>query len=139
VPISGFAVGTTFIKRSFNTAIDTGNGGGFEFPRWALDRYFAQVPHATWNATHNTYVFPCDNLPPVLPDVVFGVGNSAKITIPGRVIQYLYISKEANICCTKIRAGGDETVGWGRYILEDLYVVFDYGNKRVGIADKASF
>ncbi|KAL5316994.1 hypothetical protein ACEPPN_016046 [Leptodophora sp. 'Broadleaf-Isolate-01'] len=119
--------------------IDTRGGGSLEFPRWALDRYFAQIPNSTWNAARNTYQFPCHTVKHPLPDIVFGVGDSAKITIPGTALRHGPFNSTMNQCGTFIAAGPDDQVLWAKNVMENLYVVFDYGNRRVGFADKASF
>ncbi|KAG4435629.1 hypothetical protein IFR05_008876 [Cadophora sp. M221] len=139
VSISGFAVGTTFIKRSFNTLVDTGGVATLQFPRWAIDRYFAQVPNSTWNEARNSYQFPCDNVKYPLPDIVFGVGDSVKLTIPGKNLEHVLFNSALNQCGTYITAGSDDQVLWAKKVIENLYVVFDYGNRRMGFANKVSF
>ncbi|CZT01112.1 uncharacterized protein RCO7_02782 [Rhynchosporium graminicola] len=132
VSISGIVVGGTFIKGSFNVIIDTGNRYGFEIPRWALDRHFGQIPDISWDSYWTTYTFPCDY---PLPDLVLGVGDTGSVRIPGFIIETFKEDKKANLCRTNLHEGG----GWGKHIVELLFVVFDYGNKRVGLAQKSSY
>ncbi|XMA16741.1 hypothetical protein WAI453_009532 [Rhynchosporium graminicola] len=132
VSISGIVVGGTFIKGSFNVIIDTGNRYGFEIPRWALDRHFGQIPDISWDSYWTTYTFPCDY---PLPDLVLGVGDTGSVRIPGFIIETFKEDKKANLCRINLHEGG----GWGKHIVELLFVVFDYGNKRVGLAQKSSY
>ncbi|CZT43447.1 uncharacterized protein RSE6_03491 [Rhynchosporium secalis] len=132
VSISGIVVGGTFIKGSFNVIIDTGNRYGFEIPRWALDRYFGQIPDTSSNSYWTTYTFPCDY---PLPDLVLGVGDTGSVRIPGFIIETFKEDEKANLCRTNLHEGG----GWGKHIVELLFVGFDYGNKRVGLAQKSSY
>ncbi|CZT09967.1 uncharacterized protein RAG0_14566 [Rhynchosporium agropyri] len=132
VSISGIVVWGTFIKGSFNVIIDIGNRYGFEIPRWALDRYFGQIPDISWNSYWTTYTFPCDY---PLPDLVLGVGDTGSVRIPGFIIETFKEDEKANLCRTNLHEGG----GWGKHIVELLFVVFDYGNKRLGLAQKSSY
>ncbi|KAL2060843.1 hypothetical protein VTL71DRAFT_8895 [Oculimacula yallundae] len=50
-------------------------------------------------------------------------------------IHYTKEDEKANLCRSNLHEGG----GWGKNIIELLFVVFDYGNKRVGLAEKASY
>lgn len=137
-PISGFAVGSTFIKNSFNVLLDTGNPDGLSFPRWAVDRYFAQIPNTTWQETSSTYSFPCGQKMN-FPDIVFGVGDSFKAVIPGGVMGLYWFDQKKNLCVGAMRSvKNGEKAGWGKLIIQNLYVVFDYGNKRVGFANKST-
>jgi hypothetical protein len=59
--------------------VDTGGVSAMYFPRWAIDAYFKQIPGAVWNATWNSYSFPCSAK---LVDVVFGTPDNVKLRIP---------------------------------------------------------
>lgn len=132
VPISGIVIRSTFVKLSFNVLIDTGNRNGFEIPRWALDRYFGQIPDVVWNDYWSTYYFPCNH---PLPDLILGVGDTGKVRISGRAIEIFEEDARGDRCRCNLHEGG----GWGKQIIELLFVVFDYGNRRVGLAEKSSY
>jgi len=134
--ISGFAVGTVFIKRSWIAFLDTGNPMALQFPHWALERYYEQIPNSAWNETYKRYQFPCPGK--TMPDIVFGVGDSFKGVIPGNLIQYYLLDGPRNICLGDIYATKDgDTVLWGKLIIQNFYVVHDYKNRRVGFANKS--
>lgn len=132
IPISGVLIGKTFWKLSFNVLIDTGNPDSLEISRWALDYHSAQIPHAIWISDVGTYSFPCD-FP--LPDLILGVGDPGRVRIRGNFTETFKVDENANICRSNLHDGS----AWGKNIIELLFVVFDYGNRRVGLAQKSSY
>ncbi|KAE8447170.1 hypothetical protein EG329_011001 [Mollisiaceae sp. DMI_Dod_QoI] len=133
ISIDGIGIGSgAYHQAPFDVIFDTG-GDGLVFPRWAMDAYFAQVPNSTWDSGINTYLFSCD--PAVrakLPSITFGIGDNYRGVIPADHIHVGLLHD--NVCFTSLRAG--DRAFWGTSIIASQFVVFDYGNKRMGFAHK---
>ncbi|KAH6684605.1 aspartic peptidase domain-containing protein [Halenospora varia] len=141
VGISGWAVGTTFWRNSFRIIIDTADKGPMRVPRWALDNYFQWVSNnITWSEKHQTYQFPCKTQ---LKDVVWGIGDQEKRGISWQDLVKYYVDGTGPDawCISDLRGGfsmdnGQELYFWGRMIQRTVFLVFDYGNRRIGFGDK---
>lgn len=110
-------------------------------PRWALDNYFQWVSNnITWSEKHQTYQFPCKTQ---LKDVVWGIGDQEKRGIAWQDLVKYYVDGTGPDawCISDLRGGfnmdnGQELYFWGRMIQRTVFLVFDYGNRRIGFGDK---
>ncbi|KAH6684606.1 aspartic peptidase domain-containing protein [Halenospora varia] len=145
-PISGIAIGTTFFRGEFRVMMDTGDPGwGFKIPRWAVDEYFKALfpgkglDSLVWNEQHSTYQIPCATQ---LIDIVWGVGLEEKRGIGWKDLKKYYIqgvSTEWCLCDVSSEHGmdnGKEIYHWPQWVQKRNYMVYDYGNRRVGFGGK---
>ncbi|KAK5661333.1 hypothetical protein OQA88_11228 [Cercophora sp. LCS_1] len=94
-------------------------------------KYYGAVEGA--NNTMSYWTFPCDA---ELPDFEMGFGNWS-MTIPGHYVNYTYID-EWDTCMGGIQsARGQPFSILGDIFLKAVYIVFDFGHARVGLAEKA--
>lgn len=101
-------------------------------PEKIVASYYAKVAGAAFSPESDGYIFPCTSK---LPDFSFGVGQGM-ITIPGA---YLAVepSLDDSTCYGGIQR--DTEIGFpifGDMALKCAFVVFDYGNSRLGFAKK---
>jgi hypothetical protein len=133
VRISGIATGTTFHQGDFDVTVDTGGIGSIELPRWAVDLYFAQFSGTTWDESWRTYRYPCAT---ALTDLVFGVGDDYKGVIKKEKLRWAIVDATKDICVSYIIAGRGEGLGWNKVFIQNQFLIFDYGNRRLGFANK---
>lgn len=126
--------------------MDTGDPGwGFKIPRWAVDEYFKALfpgkglDSLVWNEQHSTYQIPCATQ---LIDIVWGVGLEEKRGIGWKDLKKYYIqgvSTEWCLCDVSSEHGmdnGKEIYHWPQWVQKRNYMVYDYGNRRVGFGGK---
>ncbi|KAI1288831.1 secreted aspartic proteinase precursor [Xylaria venustula] len=120
--MSGYGVGnSTFKSAQFNGIADTGTTLAM-LPTQAVKDYYAAVSGAKVDPFQGGYVFPCSAK---LPNFVLGIGD-AKITIPGKYINYAPTDKSGKTCFGGIQS--DEDIGFsiiGDVALKAAFVVFD--------------
>ncbi|KAI0837714.1 secreted aspartic proteinase precursor [Hypoxylon sp. FL0890] len=133
--VSGYGIGNTTFKASpFQGIADTGTTLAM-LPAQIVQAYYKKVCCAKLDQTQGGYVFPCTAK---LPNFVFGVG-SAKISIPGKFINYAPADQSGQTCFGGIQS--DESIGFsilGDIALKAAFVVFDASSKtpRLGWANK---
>jgi Eukaryotic aspartyl protease len=131
--MSGMQAGSSgFIATNFDIIVDTGTNGG-NVPRWVADEYFTNFPGSSFNSDWGTYQYPCSQQ---LIDLSFEAGGQL-LTIPASYLGNGCINSACNICISQLFTTTG-TALWGRPFLEALFVVFDWGNGKVGFAKKAS-
>lgn len=133
VEVQGIGAGyddSAFKPYQFQVAFDTGTGGG-SISRTIADLYWSQVPNSVWDDGWDNYLYPCDQ---TLPDFVVQLADGNKVGIPSTG---LYSQTGDNgMCVTMLAiADGDDTL-WGQAWIEKWFVIFDWGNNRLGVANK---
>ncbi|KAK3382059.1 aspartic peptidase domain-containing protein [Lasiosphaeria ovina] len=96
--------------------------------------YYKQVDGARYEGTQGGYIFACSA---TLPDFVFAVGNNARITVPGKYINYAPTDSSGTTCFGGIQK--DIGIGFsifGDVALKAAFVVFDGPNQQLGWAAK---
>ena len=128
------ANGTFTSFDDWNVTMDTGTGGS-TIPRNVAEAYFAQVDGSIFDKGRSTFIFPCSSK---LVDFTFGIGDF-RGTIPADALQTGAVD-DGDMCLSKIHVagGGSSAPIWGQSFIEQLFVVFDWGNARVGFAKKRS-
>ncbi|CZR55338.1 uncharacterized protein PAC_05225 [Phialocephala subalpina] len=129
VSIDGLYIGQ-FYHWLFKVVLDTGKPR-MQFPRWALDRYFQDVPNSAWNEDKHTYEYPCQTK---LKSFRFGIGGSYYWVHPRW--RYIHHVRGGDTCVWGSLEVCDDLCIWGLPVIEDHFVVFDYGKRRVGFAKK---
>lgn len=130
--VTGFQIGSggRFNSLIFPAIADTGTSL-LLLPDSIRNAYYAQVRGAGFDSYWGAVVFPCGSF---LPDFRFGQG-SYRGFIPGRYMNYGQIN--ATHCFGGIQSsGGFSFAIFGDIALKAQFVVFDYGNKRLGFANK---
>lgn len=129
----GFSVGNgTFNSTAVRGIADTGTTL-LLLPPAVAKAYYSKVSGARFDSRQGGYVFSCKA---TLPDYTFGVGN-AKITIPGRYINFAPVDQTETSCYGGIQE--DSGIGFAIYgdiALKAAFVVFDAGNTTLGWASK---
>ncbi|TRX96325.1 hypothetical protein FHL15_002597 [Xylaria flabelliformis] len=104
-------------------------------PDEVVDAYYQQVDGAQNDQQQGGYVFPCDA---DLPDLTFTPGD-AKITIPGKFINYAPADDSGSSCFGGLQSDGGQGISiFGDIALKAAFVVFDQsqGSPRLGWANK---
>jgi aspergillopepsin I len=129
---SGYSIG----KGAFNSTVtqvfvDTGSNLVL-LPQSMTDRYYAQVKGA-WQQTNGFWMFPCAA---TMPTFTFGIGNS-RLTVGPKNMVFLNLDDGVNCLGAIQQTEEDSYVLIGAPWLEGLFVVLDYGAKRIGFAARA--
>ncbi|KHN95535.1 aspartyl protease [Metarhizium album ARSEF 1941] len=132
---TGYAVGNgSFDATAFKGTADTGTSL-LVLPLPAAGTYWAAVPGAQRTSLPNNagyvWLFPCDA---ALPDFVFGVGPSGRITVPGKDINFGVNDGLTCIGGIGYYSGLNGLAIFGDVALKSAFVVFDDGNNRLGWA-----
>jgi aspergillopepsin I len=134
INVQGIAAGyndADLFRVNFQVAVDTGSGGG-SISREIADYYWRKVPNSVWSDAWQNYLYPCGQ---TLPDFVIQLADGKKVGIPDAGLRW---KGENGMCATKLAIGKDNDVLWGQRFIEMYFVVFDWGNARVGMAKKSS-
>jgi len=134
IQVQGVAAGyddAQLYKKQFTVLVDTGSGGG-SISRAVADLYWRSVPNAVWSDAWDNYLYPCGQ---TLPDFVILLPDGHKVGIP---IEGLRWKGENGMCATILAIGDSDDVLWGQAFIEKYFVVFDWGNARVGLGKKSS-
>jgi aspergillopepsin I len=115
----------------FQVLVDTGTGGG-TISRAVADLYWRGVPNSVWSDAWDNYLYPCNQ---TLPDFVIKLADGTKVGIPDEGLRW---KGENGMCATNLAIGDSNDTLWGQHWIERYFVVFDWGNARVGLAKKAS-
>lgn len=89
------------------------------------------MPNSVWDDAWDNYLYPCSQ---TLPDFVVQLADGNRVGIPSAG---LYSKTGDNgMCVTMLAiADGDDTL-WGQAWIEKWFVIFDWGNNRLGVANK---
>ena len=128
---SGYQVGTgTFKKTSIPAIVDTGTTL-LLVPSSIVKAYYSGVKGAYFDPYEGMYTFPCSAS---LPNFTFGVGSYRGV-VPGSYINYGNAGLKR--CYGGIQSSdGLDVAIFGDILLKAQYVVFDYGKKQLGFANK---
>ncbi|KAL2138427.1 hypothetical protein VTI28DRAFT_6791 [Corynascus sepedonium] len=135
IEVQGVGAGyddANFHNKKFEVVVDTGTGGG-TISRAVADLYWRGVPNAKWDDGWDNYLYPCDQ---ILPDFVIQLADGRKIGIPDEALRW---KGENGWCATVLAVGGEDNTLWGGNWIQNFFVVFDWGNSRVGFARKSSY
>ncbi|KAH8701542.1 aspartic peptidase domain-containing protein [Talaromyces proteolyticus] len=118
---------------TMTVVFDTGTGGG-SISREIADLYWSQVPSSQWNDGWNNYLYPCNQ---TLPDFVIQLADGNKVGIPSDGLFSKAADDGSGLCATMLAiADGNDTL-WGQAWIEKFFVIFDWGNRRLGVANKS--
>ncbi|KAK6357698.1 Type I transmembrane sorting receptor [Orbilia javanica] len=102
--------------------------------------YYSQVSGASYRSDMGAWVYPCtSDSSSSMPTISVPVGNNW-IDVPGKYMTYAYANSAGTMCFGGLQSLGDtSTLPWiyGDVFFKGVYSVFDYGNKRFGIAQKS--
>ncbi|RDW85865.1 hypothetical protein BP5796_04190 [Coleophoma crateriformis] len=129
--VSGFSIGQGAKNSTIIDAVaDTGTSL-LLLPISIVKAYYAQIAGSSYSTNYGAYVYPCSITP---PDFNFYIG-SAKQTVPGRYMNYGYISNTQ--CYGGIQSQGTLMFSlFGDIALKAQFVVFDASVPRIGWANK---
>lgn len=131
---TGYAVGSnTFVSTTIDGIADTGTTLLY-LPASIVSAYYKQISGSQNSNSAGGYIFPCSATP---PSFTFGVG-SARITIPGKVINYGQVSTGSSSCFGGIQSSAGIGINiFGDVALKAALVVFDGSSTpRLGFAPK---
>lgn len=130
---TGFSVGNSaFNKTNIQVMTDTG-GNIASLPTSITKKYYAQVTGA-YQQSDGAWCFPCKS---TLPNFTFGVGTG-RIIVYGKHLTFTTLADGIN-CYGAIQATGElDYVYMTIPFLESIFVVHDYGQKRMGFANRIS-
>ncbi|KAK3396928.1 putative endothiapepsin precursor [Sordaria brevicollis] len=122
---TGYQVGSgSFVTQPIVNIADTGTTLVY-LPNAILQAYYKQIPGATNSRSYGGYVFPCAA---AIPDFTFGVTGDAKITIPGRFINYGQVTEGSATCFGGLQSSSGVGINiFGDVALKAAYVVFNGG------------
>lgn len=131
---TGYSVGSgSFVSTSIDGIADTGTTLLY-LPTSIVSAYYKQISGSSNSNSAGGYIFPCSTTP---PNFTFGVG-SARITIPGKVINYGPVSTGSSSCFGGIQSSSGIGINiFGDIALKAAFVVFDGSSTpRLGWAPK---
>ncbi|KAK3356762.1 aspartic peptidase domain-containing protein [Lasiosphaeria hispida] len=131
---TGYSVGSgPWVTQSISNIADTGTTLLY-LPNAIVTEYYKQIPGSSNSRIYGGYVFPCST---AVPSFTFGVG-SAKITIPGKFIDYGRVTSGSSSCFGGIQSSSRLGINiFGDVALKAAFVVFDGQDKpTIGWADK---
>ncbi|KAF3176688.1 Type I transmembrane sorting receptor [Orbilia oligospora] len=109
-------------------------------PTSVVKLYYAQVSGASYRSDMGAWVYPCtSDSSSSMPTISLPVGNNW-INVPGKYMTYAYANSAGTMCFGGLQSLGDSsTLPWiyGDIFFKGVYSVFDYGNKRFGVAQKS--
>ena len=129
---TGFAIGSrAFNSSSFPVLTDTG-GNLVLLPQSVILKYYADVKGA-YQQSDGSWAFPCKS---VLPSFTFGVGIY-KIVVPAKTLVFAELGTDRVNCYGAMQATSDSQFAYfGTPFMNALFVIHDYGNKRLGFAQR---
>lgn len=101
------------------------------------DNFYKSVNGATYSSSDGGYTYPCSDS---LPDFGVAIGSDYTATVKGADLQYAEVGEGR--CFGGVQGTGATRQGqspqiYGDVLLKQFFAVFDGGNKRFGIAEKA--
>ncbi|OAA57501.1 aspartic proteinase [Niveomyces insectorum RCEF 264] len=102
-------------------------------PADLAELYWSFVPGAVLSETDGGWVFPCNA---TLPDFSFGFADGWNASVPGRYLNFQNLTAANTRCYGGIQATIAPFGILGDAFLKALYVIFDVGNARLGLATK---
>ncbi|PHH66144.1 hypothetical protein CDD81_207 [Ophiocordyceps australis] len=131
ITVSGYQVANLSYKESpWNAIVDTGTSLILA-PKEIVQQYYSKLDGSQLDPQQGVVVFPCKNAP---PDFFFGIA-SYRGRVPGNYMNYGSFNESH--CYGGIQSS--EGLGFavlGDVLLKAQFVVFDYGQARVGFANK---
>jgi aspergillopepsin I len=126
---SGYSIG----KGAFNSTVsqvfvDTGCNLVL-LPQSMTNKYYAQVKGA-WQQSNGFWMYPCSS---TMPTFTFGIGTT-RLTVGPKNMVFLNLDDGVNCLGAIQQTDEDSYVLIGAPWLEGLFVVHDYGAKRIGFA-----
>ncbi|KAF3911201.1 Aspergillopepsin-F [Arthrobotrys entomopaga] len=105
-----------------------------------VKNYYAKVPGATFQSSMGAWVYPCKSTSDSsMPSISVPVGNNW-ITVPGKYMTYAFANSAGTVCFGGLQSmGAMSGLPWiyGDVFFRGAYTVFDYGNRRLGVAQKS--
>ncbi|EFY87608.1 hypothetical protein J3459_008564 [Metarhizium acridum] len=130
VHTTGYRIGKTSHDKSINAIVDTGTSL-LLLPETVVSNYYAKVKGSSVDPRLGMRVVPCNAN---LPDFYLTIG-SYRGRVPGSYMNYGRVS--GNSCFGGIQSSDALPFSvLGDVFLKTQFVVFDYGNARVGFARK---
>ena len=131
--MSGFAIGngTHQSVEAFRGVVDTG-GPDISLPPEINQAYFATLGGA-YNPNSGFYEYPCTANPP--PDLTVDFQDGGSMTLNGTFLVYPAIYGDT---CYGRLGDQDGLANIGQSAIDQKFVVFDFGGKRIGWADKSA-
>ncbi|KAH6713644.1 aspartic peptidase domain-containing protein [Leptodontidium sp. MPI-SDFR-AT-0119] len=128
---TGFAIGSDKFNRT-NIQVMTDTGGNISMmPESIASRYYKLVA-GSYKQVDGTWIFPCKA---TLPNFVFGVGSS-RIVVTGKNFILTNLPDGIN-CIGGIQSREEDTyVFLSIPFMQSIFVVHDYGNMRMGFANR---
>lgn len=122
---TGYQVGSApFVSQPIVNIADTGTTLVY-LPNAILQAYYKQIAGAQNSRSYGGWVFPCAT---TIPDFTFGVTADAKITIPGRFINYGPVTDGSATCFGGLQSSAGVGINiFGDVALKAAYVVFNGG------------
>jgi hypothetical protein len=98
-----------------------------------VEAYYSQVEGAQYDSQNQGYIYPCSSS---LPDLGIAIGQDYTATIKGADMEYA--RDGGGVCFGGIQSNGGNPINIvGDVLLKQFFAVFDAGNQRFGIAEKA--
>lgn len=130
ISTTGYRIAKTSHNERINSIVDTGTSL-LLLPETVVSSYYAKVRGSSVHPQLGMRLVPCNA---DLPDFYLTIG-SYRGRVPGSYMNYGRIS--GNSCFGGMQSSGDLPFSvLGDVFLKAQFVVFDYGNARVGFANK---
>lgn len=125
-----------WMYHKFQATVDTGTSLLF-LPDPLASRYWEDVPGVQKSdLLSGVYKFPCEGSQD-LPDLLFKLPTEHVIRIPGPYLNYGPLDTEPSLCWAGMQSAKDmDGPILGDVMLKAVFVAFDVGKKRIGLANK---
>lgn len=125
-----------WMYHKFQATVDTGTSLLF-LPDPLASRYWEDVPGVQKSdLLSGVYKFPCEGSQD-LPDLLFKLPTEHVIRIPGPYLNYGPLDTEPSLCWAGMQSAKDMAgTVLGDVMLKAVFVAFDVGKNRIGLANK---
>ncbi|KAF5128077.1 Endothiapepsin [Metarhizium anisopliae] len=125
-----------WMYHKFQATVDTGTSLLF-LPDPLASRYWEDVPGVQKSGLlSGVYKFPCEGSQD-LPDLLFKLPTEHVIRIPGPYLNYGPLDTEPSLCWAGMQSAEDMAgTVLGDVMLKAVFVAFDVGKNRIGLANK---